>query len=309
MALTERAGQGQAGAGVALRRLGRSSLRVSPIGLGTWQFSQGHGYAREVWATLDQATIDAVVAAALGGGITWFDTAEAYGSGRSELALSTALHHLRIHPARITIADKWFPLARTAGSIAGTIDDRLRHLQGYPIGLYQIHWPWSLSRLGSQMRAMAGLVRAGTIAAVGVSNFSAAQMVAAREALRREGLTLASNQVRLNLLDRRVEHNDVLAAARELGVSLIAYSPLAQGLLTGRWHTRPGAAHAAAAAAAQRLVLSAAELAELAELSGPLARRRAGCRGSGILRCAEFGLSQSALAVPWRRATREEGPT
>ena len=99
--------------------------------------------------------------------------------------------------------------------------------------------PGSLSSIPAQMREMAKLVRAGTVRAVGVSNFSAKQMAQAEAALRDEGLTLASNQVRINLLDRRVESNGVLAAARGLGVTLIAYSPLAQGLLTGRYHDDP----------------------------------------------------------------------
>ncbi len=221
------------------RTLGSTSLRVSSIGLGCWQFSQDKGYTQGIWAVLDQETIDAIVAAALDGGITWFDTAEAYGNGQSELTLSTAFHHLRVHPARVLVADKWLPVPRTAASIPATIDTRLDHLQGYPIGLYQIHQPWSFSSVPAQMRAMAGLVRAGKIGAVGVSNFSARQMVAASEALRLEGLALASNQVPISLLDRRVEHNGVLAAARDLGVTLIAYSPLAQGLLTGKFHNHP----------------------------------------------------------------------
>jgi aryl-alcohol dehydrogenase-like predicted oxidoreductase len=112
-------------------------------------------------------------------------------------------------------------------------------LRGYPIGLYQVHQPWSFSSIPAQMRAMAGLVHAGKIGAVGVSNFSAGQMRVAAAALRAEGLPLASNQVRISLLDRDIEVNGVLDAARELGVTLIAYSPLAQGLLSGKFHERP----------------------------------------------------------------------
>ncbi len=222
-----------------LRRLGHTSLLVSPLGLGCWQFSQNRAYTKGTWAMLDQETINAIVAAALEGGFTWFDTAEAYGNGQSEKTLSTALHHLRVHPSRAMIADKWLPLGRTASSITQTIESRLRHLQGYPIGLYQIHQPWSVSSIKAQMQAMATLVHAGKVAAVGVSNFSARHMEEASEALRAEGLPLASNQVPVSLLDRRVEHNEVLAAARSLGVSLIAYSPLAQGLLTGKFHDDP----------------------------------------------------------------------
>jgi aryl-alcohol dehydrogenase-like predicted oxidoreductase len=89
------------------------------------------------------------------------------------------------------------------------------------------------------MEAMAALVAAGKIRAVGVSNFSAGQMRRAHAALARHGIPLASNQVRYSLVARGIETNGVLAAARELGVTIIAYSPLGQGLLSGRFHDEP----------------------------------------------------------------------
>ena len=92
------------------------------------------------------------------------------------------------------------------------------------------------------MREMAALVRAGKVRAVGVSNFSARQMAKAGAALQAEGIPLASNQVRISLLDRKIETNGVLELAREHRVTLIAYSPLAQGVLTGRFHDDPSLA-------------------------------------------------------------------
>ena len=83
-----------------VRRLGKTGIEISPIGLGCWQFSQGKGLVGRMWATLDQATIDGVVAAALGAGVTWFDTAQSYGNGASERALSAALQHLDVEPGR-----------------------------------------------------------------------------------------------------------------------------------------------------------------------------------------------------------------
>ena len=142
------------------------------------------------------------------------------------------------------VATKWLPIAKPARDIARTIGTRIACLQPYPIDLFQVHMPGSLSSIPAQMREMAALVRAGKVRAVGVSNFSAKQMAQAAAALRDEGLTLASNQVRINLLDRRVESNGVLAAAQGLGVTLIAYSPLAQGILTGRYHDDPALARA-----------------------------------------------------------------
>jgi aryl-alcohol dehydrogenase-like predicted oxidoreductase len=221
------------------RQLGQTDVTLSPIGLGCWQFSQGRGITGGMWAVIDRATIDRIVAASLADGVDWFDTAQVYGNGRSEQTLATALHDLDVRPGAVVVATKWLPILRRASNIARTIDARLSCLQGYPIDLYQVHQPWSLSSIGEQMHEMAALVHDGRVRAVGVSNFSAAQMERASAALQSKGLPLASNQVQISLLDRRIERNGVLEAARRLGVTLIAYSPLAQGLLSGRFHDDP----------------------------------------------------------------------
>jgi aryl-alcohol dehydrogenase-like predicted oxidoreductase len=222
------------------RRLGMTDVEVTPIGLGSWQFSQGVGMAGSFWPLISQEAITSVAGAALKGGISWFDTAEGYGSGRSEQTLAAALSALGVKPGSIVVATKWWPFPRTARSIGSTIGKRLAFLSPYPIDLYQVHHPWSFSPIPVQMREMAQLVRAKHIRAVGVSNFSARQMEEAHAALAAEGIPLASNQVRFNLLDRRIEENGVLDTARRLGVTVIAWSPLAQGVLTGRFHDDPG---------------------------------------------------------------------
>ena len=223
----------------APRRLGRSDLLVTPIGLGCWQFSKGKGLFGNYWATLDDAEIRKIIASGLEGGINWFDTAEAYGGGESEKAVSKALQDLGKTAGDVIIATKWNPVLRRASSIAATIGVRLGNLAPYPIDLHQIHNPYSLSSIESQLRAMAGLVRVNKVRYIGVSNFSRKQMERAERELRASGLPLVSNQVRYSLLDRSVETNGVLESAKALGIAIIAYSPLAQGILSGVFHDDP----------------------------------------------------------------------
>ena len=222
-----------------MRDLGRSGLTVTPIGLGCWQLQQGKGVTGKMWSVLDQETMDAIVSAALRGGISWYDTAQVYGNGASERALAAGLGHAGVEPGSVVVATKWMPFLKPARDLRRSIDTRIECLAPYPVDLYQVHFPWSRSSVAAQMRAMSALVRAGKVRAVGVSNFSARQMARAGAALQAEGLPLASNQVRINLLERSIETNGVLDLAREHRVTLIAYSPLAQGILTGRYHDDP----------------------------------------------------------------------
>ncbi|MEU6643900.1 aldo/keto reductase [Saccharomonospora sp. NPDC046836] len=221
------------------RRLGATDIEITPIGLGCMQFA-GPGLLEGFYKPIGQETVTEVVRTALKGGIGWFDTAEMYGKGASERALTTALRELDVAPGDTPIATKWTPLLRTSASIGRTIGDRITSLQGYPIALHQIHMPHgSFSPIARQVRAMATLSRMGTIAAVGVSNFSASQMERASQVLRAHGLPLASNQLQVNLLERSIERNGVLESARKLGITLIAMSPLRSGLLTGKFHEDP----------------------------------------------------------------------
>ena len=221
------------------RRLGMTDIEITPIGLGTWQLSEGVGFNKHFWPGLSQNVVDGIVKAAVDGGINWFDTAEIYGNGCSERDLSAALVKAGVGIRDVVIADKWWPALRTARSIGATIEARLKYLSPFPIGLYQVHNPSSLSSIAAQMNAMADLVEAGKIRAVGVSNFSAKMMRKAHDVLARRGIPLASNQIRYNLLARHPETNGVIATAKELGIKIICYSPLEFGLLTGKFHRRP----------------------------------------------------------------------
>ena len=224
------------------RRLGRTDIEITPVGLGCWQLA-GRGPAGWVYPAIGVETATAIVRAAIEGGVNWFDTAEMYGGGQSERTLASALRDAGIEPWRVVIATKWNPLfLRSAASISRTFGARTEALQGYPIDLHQIHMPWgSLSTHKAQLREMAGLLRARKIRAIGVSGFSAQQMTEASDLLAAEGMVLASNQVEISLVQRKIERDGVLAAARKLGVTLIAFSPLRSGLLTGRFHDDPGA--------------------------------------------------------------------
>jgi len=221
---------------MALRQLGNSDLLVSPIGLGCWQFSKRKGLSGKYWQHLKDSEILRIVGGSLNGGVNWFDTAEVYGWGESEKALSRAFGKLGKSSNEIIIATKWWPLFRTSRSITRTIGDRLDALKTNCIDLYQIHHPFSFSSIKSEIKAMAELVETGKIRYAGVSNYSAGQMRKAHNELLKHGLALISNQVNYSLLNRKIETNDILDIAKDLGISIIAHTPLARGLLTGKFH-------------------------------------------------------------------------
>jgi len=224
---------------VKLRLLGKSDLRVTPVGLGCWQFSKQNNLAGKFWPKLDDEMIRSIVRVSLEGGINWFDTAEVYGGGASEKALAKALSASGKKPGEVLIATKWWPVPRTASNILKTIDNRINALSPFPIDLYQVHQPYGLSGERKEMEAMARLVAEKKIRYVGVSNFSAERMRSAWETLQKRGIPLISNQVRYNLLDRSIESNGIMDVAKELDITIIAYSPLAQGILTGKFHENP----------------------------------------------------------------------
>ena len=208
--------------------LGATDLLLRPLGVGT--NSWGDEAGEEVGATNPAAAVEAAIAS----GVTVFDTAEIYNRGASERALGRALAD---SGASAFVATKFAPLPwrLTRASLNRALDASLRRLQRETVDLYQIHFPFTLLRIPSLMSRLADAVEAGHVRHVGVSNYSAAQMRAAHAALARRGVPLVSNQVNYSLLNRQPERNGVLEACRELDVTLIAYFPLASGMLTGKY--------------------------------------------------------------------------
>jgi aryl-alcohol dehydrogenase-like predicted oxidoreductase len=221
------------------RILGKTNIEVTPIGLGMMEFSGGGGLVGSAFPVIGQDEKNATIKAALDGGINWFDTAELYGAGVSEASLSTALKAAGKKDGEVVVATKWWPLFRTARNIPRTIQNRIYFLDGYTISLYMVHQPFGFSSPEAEMEAMADLVEAGKVRSVGISNFNSDQMRRAHKTLQKRGLPLAVNQVRYSLLDRSIERNGILETAKELGITIIAYTPLASGLLTGKYHKNP----------------------------------------------------------------------
>ncbi len=172
--------------------------------------------------------------ACLDAGLNFFDTAEIYGSGASERLLGECS---REDERPIIIASKFapFPNRFSARSLLQALDASLERLGVSQIDLYQIHWPYSFLKVNDLMDALAEAVRSGKVRTVGVSNYSAKLTHQAHARLARHDIPLASNQVHYSLLHRNPESNGVLDACRELNVALIAYSPLEQGMLTGKF--------------------------------------------------------------------------
>ena len=199
--------------------------KISKIGLGAWQFGSrdwGYGdrYAEEV--------ADAIVGRALELGVTLFDTAEIYGFGRSERILGRALGEKR---GSVFLATKILPVLPVAPVVEQRAVASANRLGARWLDLYQVHQPNPVVRDGTIMRGMRALQQVGLVGEVGVSNYSLQRWQAAERAL---GSRVLSNQVPYSLVARSPER-DLLPYAESHGRIVIAYSPLAQGLLSGKY--------------------------------------------------------------------------
>jgi len=213
--------------------LGQSGPTVKPLCLGTWAWGDklfwnyGSDYSFE--------QLQAAFFAAIEAGTTFFDTAEIYGLGLSEKFLGQFRQQTQ---QTVQIATKYGPLPWrfSAHSVSDALTASLERLQIQRVDLYQVHWPFNFfMSQETLMNALADEVKRGRVAAVGVSNYSADQMREAHQLLAARGVPLAVNQVRYSLLTRQIETDGILNTARQLGVTILAYTPLAQGLLTGKY--------------------------------------------------------------------------
>ena len=225
--------------GVEKRRLGKTNISITPVGLGAMEFSGGKGMIGYLLSAVPPETQNEVIRISLKSGMNWIDTAELYGSGYSEMSVANGLKAAGKEPGDVVISTKWFPILKRARSMRKSARKSTSRLAPYPIDLYLVHMPYSVSSVRTQMKEMADLLESGLIRAVGVSNFSKDRMIKAHEVLEEWGIPLAANQVQFSLLKRDIETNGVLEAARDLGVTIIAYTPLGQGVLTGKLHSDP----------------------------------------------------------------------
>ncbi|MCC6260477.1 MAG: aldo/keto reductase [Anaerolineales bacterium] len=207
-------------------------LHAVQMGLGAWQWGD-----RVIWGYGQAYTDDDIrkaFEASLNMGVQFVDTAEIYGSGYSERLLGIFLKETE---QPVLVATKFFPWPWRfwKSSLLSALKHSLERLGLESVDLYQAHAPSWVMTPETMMEGMVECVQRGLTRTVGVSNFGQKNMIRAYTTLARHGIPLASNQVHYSLLNREVEKNGTLARCQELGVRLIAYSPLEEGLLTGKY--------------------------------------------------------------------------
>ncbi len=217
--------------------LGRSILKVPRMGIGALSWGQPSGLGRWTLAQLTYGPSDGAkeeelaLEVSLAAGVNLIDTAELYSKGASERRVGELAHG-----RDVILATKFPPSSYTRiENFPSALVNSLSRLNRSFIDLYQVHFPSRWLPIPQLMNLMADSVEAGKVRAVGVSNYSATQMRLAHSVLSKRGIPLASNQVSYSLLYREPEINGVLDTCRELGITLIAYHPLAMGALTGKY--------------------------------------------------------------------------
>ena len=210
-----------------------------PLGVGTWAWGD-----RSTWgmggydAALTEATIAEAFETSLDAGATLLDTAEVYGDGESERIIGRLLAADPDRRDRAVLATKFMPMPwklDVGRALRRSLLGSLERLGVESVDLYQLHGPISLRSHAALAEALAEVRADGLVRAVGVSNYSIREMGAIHAELAARGVPLASNQIEVSLLRRRPETTGLLRACRELGVVPLAYSPIGQGRLTGKY--------------------------------------------------------------------------
>lgn len=202
------------------------------MGIGAW--SWGDRFYWNYGRDYDRNDIRSAIETSLSAGINFFDTAESYGGGESERIIG---EYLVEKNQPVVIATKFFPYPWRIRqeSLINALRKSLERLKLNMVDLYQVHWPFPPRSIETWASALADAVEMKLTRAVGVSNYNLNQLRRAHAVLAKRNILLASNQVEYHLLNRKIEENGLLDACREMGISLIAYSPLGQGLLTGKY--------------------------------------------------------------------------
>lgn len=207
-------------------------LHKVEVGLGAWAWGDrmvwnyGRGYTDD--------DLEAGFKVSLENGVNLVDTAEIYGNGLSERLVGQFVKRAE---RPVFVATKFFPMPWrwTSASVVGALRTSLERLDMQRVDLYQIHWPSPIVPIETYAEGLASAYQLGLAGAVGVSNYDKMHLQRAHKTLSKFNVPLASNQVEYHLLDRTIEKNGLLARCQELGVRVIAYSPLAMGLLTGKY--------------------------------------------------------------------------
>ena len=224
-----------------------TDVSVPRLGVGTWAWGDKSTWGMGSYDTdLTRDSIRAAWDASVDAGVTLFDTAEVYGGGESERIIGSLLGDDPDRAARAVIATKFMPSpwklnVRTA--LLSSLRASLGRLRLDSVDLYQIHGPVSLRSHAALAAALAAAHGEGLVKAVGVSNYSIKETRSMSRALGTHGLALATNQIEFSLLRRAPETSGLLAACADLGVIPLAYSPIGQGRLTGKYsaaHPPPG---------------------------------------------------------------------
>jgi aryl-alcohol dehydrogenase-like predicted oxidoreductase len=215
------------------------TLTLPALGLGTWAWGDRDTWGMDAYdRSYDFDTIRAAYRASVDAGVTLLDTAEMYGQGASERIIGRLLAEDPTRAKQVIVATKFMPFPWRipfAQRLRSALEASLERLQLRAVHRYQVHGPISMRSHRAVAAALAGPYRDGLFAAAGVSNYSAAEVRAIHAALTAEGVPLLTNQVEFSLLRAMPERSGLLAACRELGVTVLAYSPIAMGRLSGKY--------------------------------------------------------------------------